>query len=96
MPDAQCPALLSNQNVGVDMEIEEYTLPAYWASYLINGDASGLEDGEQERIDAWLKAHGNPWCLGCSDESYFKHTFYDVGGELAGDALDYQFDVTKR
>ncbi|GJE18743.1 hypothetical protein [Methylobacterium marchantiae] len=31
------------------------TLPSHWASFLINGDASGLDDGEQERIEAHLK-----------------------------------------
>ena len=30
------------------------TAPADWASYLINGDASGLEDGEEAIIDAWI------------------------------------------
>ena len=27
---------------------------AYWASYLINGDASGLSDSELATCDAWL------------------------------------------
>lgn len=27
---------------------------AYWASYLINGDASGLDDREIAACDAWL------------------------------------------
>jgi hypothetical protein len=29
-------------------------IPAYALSYLVNGDASGLADGEQETIDAWF------------------------------------------
>ena len=29
-------------------DVTVYTLPAYWACYLINGDASGLEDDEIE------------------------------------------------
>lgn len=32
--------------------------PAAWASYLINGDASGLEPGEREKADAWLQREG--------------------------------------
>jgi hypothetical protein len=36
----------------------EFTAPAYWASYLINGDDSGLEPGEKERADQYLKKEG--------------------------------------
>ena len=37
------------------ISIDTTTLPAAWASYLVNGDDSGLEDGERDRADAWLK-----------------------------------------
>lgn len=33
---------------------ETYTLPAYWASYLINGDASGISEHDKAQCDAWL------------------------------------------
>lgn len=36
------------------VQFVKITGPAAWASYLINGDASGLEDGEQAKADAWL------------------------------------------
>jgi len=42
------------------LEITTYTLPAYWASYLINGDASGLEEGEQALLDAFLRRKNLP------------------------------------
>ena len=48
---------------------ETYTLPAHWASSLINGDDSGLDDGEALEILDWLKGH--PWlgnCLDCKNE----------------------------
>lgn len=64
----------------------EYTLPAYWASYLINGDASGLEDGEQATIDAFLAREGNPNLVDCG-ESYFSHS--NDATELGGDVCDY-------
>lgn len=35
-----------------------YRLPSYWASYLVNGDASGLEIGEKAEIDAFLSKEG--------------------------------------
>lgn len=40
-----------------------YTLPAYWASALINGDYSGLEDGEEDEINAWLGDHPRLSCV---------------------------------
>lgn len=32
--------------------------PSVWASYLVNGDSSGLEPGEKAKADAWLKREG--------------------------------------
>jgi hypothetical protein len=40
------------------VEFVTITGPAAWASYLINGDASGLEPGEQAKADAWLAREG--------------------------------------
>jgi hypothetical protein len=35
-------------------DISTVTLPAHWASFLVNGDASGLEPGEASRITQHL------------------------------------------
>lgn len=35
------------------LEVEYDEAPAYWAPYLINGDASGMEDAEIAACDAW-------------------------------------------
>ena len=32
---------------------ENLAVPAYALPYLVNGDASGLEEGEQKKIDNW-------------------------------------------
>ena len=74
------------------METITYTLPTYWASYLINGDASGLEPGEQEQIDAFLAREGLDSPVDCSEEPSFSR-FNDAGTGLAGDVLDYTFLV---
>lgn len=66
--------------------VTEYSLPAYWASYLINGDASGLEDGEQETIDAWLEAHkgdGYVTNAGEVDEFSWSNDANSIGGSVA-------------
>ena len=70
----------------------DYRLPAPWASYLVNGDASGLEAGEQERIDAFLKSEGLPAPVDCEPEASFCHSC-DAPGELAGDMLLFRFPV---
>jgi hypothetical protein len=69
-----------------------YTLPSYWASYLINGDASGLEAGEQETIDAFVAKEGNPHFVYCGEEPYFSR--YNDAGTLAGDVVQYTAHVT--
>jgi hypothetical protein len=68
------------------IETAEFKLPAYWASYLINGDASGLQDGEQSTIDAWIKHEGNPHFVDCG-EQYFSHT--NEATNLGGDVCDF-------
>jgi hypothetical protein len=72
----------------------EYTLPAYWASYLINNDASGLEDNEQEQIDAWVASQAKRhnarmfYCVGCQDEGYSR---WNDATPLGGDVADFTF-----
>ncbi len=72
----------------------EYTLPAYWASYLVNGDASGLEDGEQETIDAWLSSQGNiGQCVDVSEDTWFAWR-NDSNNGLGGDVATFAFLVS--
>lgn len=68
------------------IETIELELPVYWASYLINGDSSGLEDGEQEQIDAFLAYEVPDYqCVAVSDDSWFAHSndANDIGGDVA-------------
>jgi hypothetical protein len=70
---------------GDRFEVVEYTLPVYWASYLINGDASGLENGEQKQIDEWLEREGNPHFVDVSEDTHFAHRndATNLGGDVA-------------
>ena len=71
---------------------DEYTLPVYWASYLANGDASGLGDGEQERIDEWCANRNVGPCVDVLDDASFsKYNDADPYGTLAGDVCTYTF-----
>ena len=64
----------------------EYTLPAYWASYLINGDSSGLEEWELELIDDYVGREGNPQFVDCG-EQYFARD--NDATSIGGDVCDY-------
>lgn len=73
-------------------KFEEYTatLPAHWASALINADPSGLSDEEEKELYSFLAAnpeYSQP--VGCSEESEFCH--YHDGPGLPGDCLVYSY-----
>jgi len=75
------------------------TGPAYWASYFINGDASGLTDEERAQADRWLEREGVRIVGVATDEEtgemmdpYFTWN-YDLhapeSGVPGGDVIDY-------
>ena len=75
-----------------------FTLPAHWASYLINNDASSFcleANGPQATVDLinrWMHREGLGACLGCSDESFF--TWHpDFPPNEGGTCLGYTFTL---
>lgn len=64
-----------------------YILPEWWACYLINGDASGLEDSEIAEIDSFCEGLGS--CVDVSEEPYFSWE-NDANG-LGGDVAEFTF-----
>ena len=69
------------------LEIIEYILPVYWASYLINSDASGLEDGEQAEIDAFVDRENLGRFVDVSEPWFAKSNDANL---LGGDVATYQ------
>jgi hypothetical protein len=69
------------------------TLPAYYASYLINDDASGLTDVEQSAVDKFILESDVGGCVGCSDDSWFAGS-NDLGN-LGGDVMEFYFKRSK-
>lgn len=74
-------------------------LPAHWASYLINGDATSFSlygdegDAEIERIDQWC-AENSGYCLDVSEEvSFMPRGSLDCPNELPGDYAEFTFQV---
>lgn len=88
------------------MQTELYTLPAHWASALINGDLSGYEGDDLEAIRRFtasmVTTHGSCRCLdvcrdpetGNPDVGFTR--WHDASHLLpfACDAASFQFDVT--
>jgi hypothetical protein len=66
------------------------TAPSYWASYLINGDASGLEYPEIAQADAFLARQGG-YVVSCEDYGFC--TRHDAWWECpyAVDCQEYTF-----
>lgn len=70
------------------MKIEPYTLPAYWAPALINGDYSGYEDDEIAEIQEFERAHG--YCVGCSEETE-EFSWRNDANKLGGSTKEFYF-----
>ena len=74
--------------------IEKATAPSAWASYLINGDASGLDDGEEDAVDAWIESLGWGSPTDCEDAGFI--AYHDAHQfALAADCQTYSFLVCK-
>lgn len=74
------------------MKTETYTLPSFWASLLINGDATGYEESELAEINGWLDFHPELGpCLACSDEEEFR--WRNDANNLGTTVLDFIFPV---
>lgn len=79
------------------LELVEMKLPAHWASYLINDDASSFDlydDGAREAARIDILTEGL-WCVAVSDDADFTWGSYDCPDELAGDYCTYTFQVLK-
>lgn len=55
------------------IDVVAVTAPAHWASYLINGDASGLETAEVLACDRWLASIGLGAPVSCADAGFCWH-----------------------
>ncbi len=69
------------------MKTYEILMPDFWACYLINGDASGFEPGEQEACDAYIEEQRIQDVFDVSEESDFSWAYGLHGGEAQGGNL---------
>ena len=54
-----------------NLQTIEHDFPIYWNTYIMYGDSSGLEDGEQEIIDEILQELELTNCVDIKDNQYF-------------------------
>ena len=71
------------------IKTETFELPIYWASYLVNGDDSGLEDREIAEIDSFLDSIPGWYCVGVGEGSYFSYS--NDASSLGGDVAEFIF-----
>ena len=70
-----------------------FTAPSAWASYLINGDASGLDEQDKEDCDRWIMLNrlGDP--VSCENAGFIhRHDAFAVC-PLGADCQTYAFLV---
>lgn len=75
------------------MKIEPYTLPAYWASYLTNGDVSAYTEEEEAEIDTFCRGKG--FCVGCSEETE-EFSWRNDANKLGGSTKEFYFQRVER
>ena len=66
----------------------EIVAPSHWASFLINGDDSGLEPDEYRALTAFLARQNAGLPVSCEDAGFCK--WHDALPELDGKAADCQ------
>lgn len=70
------------------MKFETVTLPSHWASYLINGDDSGLDDDDAREIVATLVREGVRNVVDLDDDSErFTWHYRMYGGNAEGGSV---------
>ena len=73
------------------MKSDTYTAPAAWASALVNGDYSGLDDADTLACRAWQESILPARVVSCDGEPRFTWSYRLYGGLYdGGDVLDYQ------
>ena len=82
------------------IETETFELPVHWATALMYGDESNLDESEVESIESFIdwmeEKYGACWLLNVDDESWFSR-YHDASdfGVLACEVTNFTFDVTK-
>ena len=80
------------------MKTASYILPEHWASALIDGDDTGLDDRETKALNLFVEymveKHGACRCLDVGEDSDFKK-YHDAReyGVLACNVSEFTFEI---
>ena len=80
------------------MTMIEYTLPVHWASSLVNGDDTGLDDIEQEQLEAFsdymVNKYGKCYCVDAKLDDAVFTSYHDANevGVLACECAIFVFE----
>lgn len=70
--------------------LRRYELPVYWASYIANGDDSGIEESDRNACDEFMESEGlTDWTFSEVGESYFSHS--NDATNIGGDVAEFEF-----
>lgn len=77
----------------MNFEVVKEKLPSYWASYLVNGVADSLEEGDEKEIAETLEHLNlaNAWCVDVLDDADFCLSPIRLNWLLAGDYSTFIF-----
>lgn len=73
------------------MTVTKRTAPSSWASYLINGDASGIEDSDKREADAWIAGEALGMPVSCEDAGFMRGHDAMWACHYAADCQEYTF-----
>jgi hypothetical protein len=75
------------------LNITKLIAPSAWACYLINGDASGIDESDVKAADAWVEFVGMGSPVSCEDYGFCGATRHDASQfcPLAADCQEYVF-----
>lgn len=75
------------------MNVFTATAPDAWASYLMNGDASGIDDTDKAQADAWIEREGLGLPVSCDDAGFmWRHDAF-TECPLGAECQEYLFLV---
>jgi hypothetical protein len=75
------------------LKIKTFILPAHFASYLINGDASSLNVTEVDEIEDFMEKRNLYDCIDCSEDSWF--AWVNDMNYIGGDVMRFTFNAVE-
>mgnify|MGYP001431460585 CR=1 FL=1 len=79
----------------MNFEVHEFTLGAWWAPAIVNGDYSGLNDDEEKQLNDWLNYIHDSYGDGHWDGFYDSWFGLDEISGLRGNVCEAQYLVPK-